>query len=112
MDVRRTISCVIVAGLVAVLLGPVGCSRVSPGPDQVVVAHLAFVPTSVTVTSGTTVTWLNDDETAHQITANDGSFGSQPLNPGETFKFTFSKSGTFPYTDPLQGYMSGTVIVK
>jgi plastocyanin len=57
-----------------------------------------FVPSSISVTAGTTVTWANDDDgLAHTVTASDGSFDSGRLGSGETFMRTFDTPGTYAY---------------
>jgi plastocyanin len=45
------------------------------------------------------VKWTNSlvDKIAHTVTANDNSFASSTLQPGETFSTTFTKPGTYLY---------------
>jgi predicted lipoprotein with Yx(FWY)xxD motif/plastocyanin len=79
--------------------------------------NFAFAPKTLTVAPGTTVVWTNGDSAAHTVTADDGSFESGNLNHGATFKFTFSKAGTFAYYCTYHGGkggvgMAGQIIVK
>jgi hypothetical protein len=46
---------------------------------------------------GGTVTWSNDGQSAHTVTANSGSFDSGNLDPGQSFSHTFTQPGTFAY---------------
>ena len=68
--------------------------------DKTVVVQLGehfFDPSSITVKVGTTVIWRNNGQQVHDIHARDGSFNSPLLNPGNTFTFTFTKPGLYPY---------------
>jgi len=68
--------------------------------DKTVVVQLGehfFDPSSITVRVGTTVIWRNNGQQTHDIHARDGSFDSPLLNPGNTFTFTFTKPGLYPY---------------
>jgi len=68
--------------------------------DKTVVVQLGehfFDPSSISVKVGTTVIWRNNGQQTHDIHARDGSFDSPLLNPGNTFTFTFTKPGLYPY---------------
>jgi len=80
--------------------------------DQVTIINLAFDPASITVNAGDTVTWVNEDTTAHTIVADDGSFDSGSVAPGESFRFTFAAAGTVPYHCGIHPSMTGTVVVQ
>ena len=54
------------------------------GADAVSISNFAFDPADLSVTAGTEVTWTNDDPTPHTVTAEDGSFDSGTLEPGQT----------------------------
>ena len=59
-----------------------------------------------------TVTWVNNDDAPHTVTANDGSFNSGNLDPGQSWSFTFTDPGTYTYHCSYHSWMEGTVIVK
>jgi len=73
-----------------------------------------FSPSTITVVIGVnnTVVWNNDDSVPHTVTANDGSFSSGNLNPGDSYSFTFTTPGTYAYHCSYHSWMKGTVIVK
>lgn len=79
--------------------------------NTVSIKNFAFSPATVTVSVGTTVTWTNDDQDAHTVTATDHTFGSQPMNPGATYHFTFTKPGTYSYLCTIHPFMTATVVV-
>lgn len=79
--------------------------------NQVNIDGFAFVPATLTVSAGTTVTWTNSDEEPHTVAASDGSFHSPGMGTGATFTHTFSTAGTFDYVCSIHPMMHGTVMV-
>lgn len=82
------------------------------GDDAVSIIDFAFEPAELTVAMGTTVTWTNDDDVTHTVTADDGAFDSGNLPSGETFSHTFDEAGTFPYHCEIHPGMTATVVVE
>jgi plastocyanin len=80
-------------------------------PDAVSIANFAFVPAMVTVRVGTTVTWTNRDQEAHDVTATGGVFSSPALNMGDSFRFRFTKPGRYGYLCTIHPFMTATVVV-
>jgi manganese oxidase len=72
-----------------------------------------YSPDIVTVMVGmnNTITWTNNDNAAHTVTALDNSFNSGNLDPGQTWIYTFSTPGTYHYHCLYHPWMNGTVIV-
>jgi plastocyanin len=75
------------------------------------IVDFAFDPAAVEVPVGGTVTWTNGGGAPHTATADDGSFDSRRLQPGESFSQTFGTAGTFPYHCDIHPQMTGTVTV-
>jgi len=86
----------------------------SAGADTktVQITRQGFTPSSTTVNVGDSVTWRNADTVNHQVVANDGTFASPVLKAGETYTFTFTKSGKAPYHDSFATSKKGTVTVN
>lgn len=84
-------------------------------PNTVTVQDFAFKPSSITVKKGTTITWTNQDDAHHTVTADAGSPeggpSSQLLAKGQTYSLTFNTVGTYKYHCEPHPYMHGTVIV-
>jgi len=76
----------------------------------------AFAPTTMTAPAGTTVVWINDDPSKHTVTADDDGFESGDQNLGESFSYTFTEPGSYPYYCRFHGDkgvgMAGTIIVE
>jgi plastocyanin len=79
--------------------------------NQVNIDGFAYVPATLTVKVGTTVTWTNRDEEPHTVASSDGSFHSPGMGTGATFTHTFSAAGTFDYVCSIHPMMHGTVVV-
>jgi len=84
------------------------------GPNQVIINNFAFGPATLTVKRGTTVTWINKDGDAHTVTAVGAKplFGSNPLDTGDSFSFTFNEPGTYAYFCKIHPTMKAAVVVQ
>ena len=74
-----------------------------------------LIPKEITVVLGknNTVTWINQDDTAHGIASDDVSWGSPgSLKPGESFSITFNSTGVYDYHGQPGPWITGSVIVK
>jgi plastocyanin len=77
-----------------------------------------FIPSTVTIGVGETVTWDNTDTAAHTATSgegastgSDGVFDSSLIMAGGSYSHTFDEAGTYPYFCMVHPWMVGTVIV-
>jgi plastocyanin len=75
------------------------------------IKNFMFMPATLTVPAGTTVTWKFDDSTDHTVNADDNSFASSPMANGQTFTHTFSSAGTVAYHCSIHPFMKGTIVV-
>jgi len=95
------------------IASPVASPAASPvAANTVEIKDFAYAPASLEVTAGTTVTWTNNDTTAHTVSQNGGGFESGKLDPGKTFSFTFATPGTYEYFCQFHANMHGTIVVK
>jgi plastocyanin len=81
--------------------------------NAVMIKGFAFAPAALTVKAGTTVTWTNQDSDAHTVTStgSGGPLNSKALATGDTFSYTFSKTGTYKYLCTIHPFMTATVTV-
>ena len=56
-----------------------------------------FDPSQLTVKVGTTITWKVVGQSTHDLAARDGSFINRTMSFGQSFSFTFTKAGLYPY---------------
>jgi plastocyanin len=96
---------------------PSGSAAPATGPaapatgDAVSIENFAFVPATLTVRIGSTVTWTNHDEEPHTVAASDGSFHSPGMDAQGTYTHTFATAGKFDYVCSIHPYMHATVMV-
>lgn len=69
----------------------------------------------VRIQPGQSVEWVNDGRAAHTATADDGSWDSGNLDPGQDFDHTFDQAGIYPFYCKYHGApgvgMTGLVVV-
>jgi plastocyanin len=74
--------------------------------------NIQFAPKDTTVKVGQKVTWTNDDNTDHNVTADSGAdFKSKDFGSGGTFEFTPDKAGTIKYECTIHPGMTATLNV-
>jgi plastocyanin len=71
-----------------------------------------FVPPSLTVKAGSTVTWTNLDQEPHTVVSTSGLFRSGALDTRESFSYRFAAPGTYSYFCTIHPRMVGTVVVE
>jgi len=81
-------------------------------PVTIDISKFAFGPKEITVAPGTTVVWLNHDETPHTIAASDHSFVSKALDTDDRYEHTFAEEGDIPYFCTVHPFMTGVVHVR
>lgn len=85
----------------------------SSSTSSVDIKNMMFTPSQVTIDKGTTVTWTNNDNVAHTVTAdNNQSFDSGTIDPGKTYSFNFNTAGSYQYHCTIHSSMRGTIVVR
>jgi len=88
------------------------------GASEVSMKGLAFEPADITVKTGDTVTWTNDEAVGHDVTKEGGpgpEFSSGDpggMQEGDTFEQTFDMPGMIEYVCTVHSNMTGTVNVE
>lgn len=81
-------------------------------PTAPVIENFTFTPDPIEISQGDTVTWTNNDDFAHTVTADDDSFDSGNIDGGATFEQTFDETGDFTYHCAIHNQMTGSVTVS
>ncbi|HYE22581.1 MAG TPA: plastocyanin/azurin family copper-binding protein [Verrucomicrobiae bacterium] len=83
-------------------------------------SDLMFKPHDIKITSGTKVTWINDEAVEHYVNTDSHPAhtyylgqNSRALKQGETYSVTFTNKGAYPYhCSAHANVMSGNIIVQ
>jgi plastocyanin len=93
------------------------------------IQNFVYSPAQITITAGTTVTWINKDTIGHTVTEGkpdstkpasqrvfDSSHGGEgasavTIQPGQSWSFTFTTPGQYDYYCLPHSYMRGRVTV-
>ena len=78
---------------------------------MVSIDNFTFEPAQLTVKVGTTVTWKNRDDIPHTVVSA-GKFRSKALDTDDSYSFTFTAAGDYPYFCSLHPHMTGTIKVE
>ena len=77
----------------------------------------SFIPSQLTIPTGTTVVWVNDEQAKHTVSADEGQFDSGDQELGVRYTYTFTEAGTYRYFCRYHGDvdgvgMAGTIVVE
>jgi plastocyanin len=70
-----------------------------------------FLPQQVQVPTGTTINFSNSGTITHTATAQDNSWDSGDIQPGQVVGVTFNTAGSFIYNCTPHPWMIGKVVV-
>ncbi len=113
---------------------PAGAPRKGAGGQvvseraEVVIQNFAYSPAAITITQGTTVTWVNKDNVGHTVTAGKPTSATPPpqrpfdsseeskgrtvlMEQGDRWSFTFNEPGVYEYYCVPHPYMVGKITV-
>lgn len=120
MRIERNIMKILLAAAILSALVLSSCkddpvsNDVTPASNEVVIQGNKFTPSQITVSKGTTVTWVNKDSYAHTVTSTSqpAVFDSGNLGANQSFSFKFDSTGTFAYYCKIHPSMTGSVVVQ
>ncbi len=94
------------------LSGAPAAPKPPSGPHEVSIGFNVFVPTELTVPVGTTVKWVNNDGSNHNVLFKDATKSGR-LRHDATYARTFAAAGIYEYECAIHGaIMSGRIVVK
>src|SRR5208337_4351067 len=107
----------------------VNTSGTEASNNTVLILNYAYVPADLTVPTGTTVTWINQDSVGHTVTEGDPNSPKQAslrvfdssgeavtgkvtlIGASESWSYTFTTPGTYDYYCIVHPYMIGHITV-
>ena len=106
------------SGLLSACVSDTGPLENTSGNRTVHMGPSSFTPSSVVVSRGGSVTWVNDNPIAHDITPNNANQGGAwtarkvAANTGTSFTFQFTSTGVYDYHCTLHSGMTGRITVN
>ncbi|WP_052664105.1 cupredoxin domain-containing protein [Nitriliruptor alkaliphilus] len=110
----RTTTRMLAAAVAA--LGLASCTDADGAEATVVASFFTLEPEALSIDTGTTVTFVNEDSVRHTFTSGageaDGTFDLETVAEGDAAEFTFDEAGTYPYFCEVHASMTGTITVE
>lgn len=78
---------------------------------RTVIKNISYLQPRLNIAVGTTIEWRNSDPLPHSVSAVDKSFNSGLIQPGKTYRHTFTKAGTYNFYCMPHPFMKGVVVV-
>lgn len=88
--------------------------RTASAKQTVQIASYKYLPETVEVQAGGSITWKNEDDALHNAQTDDGGMGAfdtKDLDLGDSKRLTFEEPGTYSYYCIYHRFMEGTVEV-
>ena len=108
--------------LLFVALEIVGCGSTSTSTStstsstavHATIKNFAFIPSTIHVTAGQTIEWINEDAPPHNVIYVSGPEfrSSGRLRTGATFSVEVTQPGTIHYYCSIHPWMKGTIVVS
>jgi plastocyanin len=101
--------------LAAAPAGGLLLARAARAEDAAVtIDNFTFTPATLTVKTGTRVTWKNEDDIPHTVVSDTSPplFRSKALDTDDSYSTVFDKPGTYRYFCGLHPHMTGTIVVQ
>ena len=98
----------LVLGVIAVS----GCTSKQSANNTVAIQNNVYIPITLNVQVGTTVTWINRDPHPQDVVSDSGLFASGNLSNGQSYNYTFNQTGIYPYHSSIHPSMNGTLVVS
>ena len=88
-------------------------TQATPAPTLIVhIRDFQYIPKDPAIHVGDTIQYINDDESAHTVTADDKSYDSGYMAKGQTWSKTYTVAGAYPYFCAYHAFMRASVTVK
>lgn len=110
------LAAVLGAALLAIALGGGSLASASDlatasGSKTVTIKNFAYGPSTLHISPGTRVVWVNSDSVTHTATSA-GSFTTGKIKPGHAAAVRFGSRGTYRYHCTIHPTMRGKIVVR
>lgn len=91
----------------------IGAPAASAASRAITISGYAFSPAAVTITTGDTLTWTNEDQAPHDVTTTSApvAIHGATMSKGQSWSYRFTVPGTYSYICSIHPDMKATVTV-
>ena len=101
------------AGAVLSLCVAASCPAAeASGTTQVLISQFMFMPMTVTIKAGSSVTWVNKDDEPHTVVSDTGVFRSGALDTDMSYTFRFDQPGSYRVLCSIHPQMTALIVVE
>jgi plastocyanin len=93
-------------------LAGVPVRALGPSVHTVQIENMKFAPENLSLIRGDSIIWVNKDIVPHTVTAEDNSFDSKSIAPGESWKMRPRKAGKVFYKCSFHPIMKATFVAR
>lgn len=87
-------------------------TALAPKTYSVNIKDFVFTPNPMTIPVGSKITFTNNDDAEHTVTAKDGAFDTGLFGKGVSKTITFSKAGEYQIFCKPHNFMTAKIVVK
>ncbi|HXM06238.1 MAG TPA: cupredoxin family copper-binding protein [Candidatus Acidoferrum sp.] len=107
----KSIALAVAAAVALLAATPAAAPPPAQQPTTVHIKNFQYIPQNITIHAGDKITFVNDDDEAHTVSATNKTFDSGGLDTNQKWQYVFKTSGKFNYFCEMHPYMKGTVTV-
>jgi plastocyanin len=85
--------------------------KVAARVRRTTIKNISYLQPKISIAVGTTIEWTNNDPLPHSVTAVNKSFNSGLIQPGKSYRHTFTKAGRYDFFCMPHPFMKGTIVV-
>jgi len=82
------------------------------GTTQVLISQFMFMPMTLTIKAGSSVTWVNRDDEPHTVVSDTGLFRSGALDTDMSYTFKFDQPGSYRVLCSIHPQMTAVIVVE
>lgn len=93
------------------ILTQFGCASPKAALHEIAIKEFQYLPASLSVRTGDTIIWKNQDIVPHTATSETAALSSGSIDPGRGWRYTAAKKGSYSYICAFHPTMVGMVEV-
>ncbi|MCA9470342.1 MAG: cupredoxin domain-containing protein [Nitrospira sp.] len=110
---KNVVRFIVLLGMVGIFAGEAAAQAVSlPKRHVIFLEGFAFSPKHLTVSSGDTIVWINQDLVPHVVRIGENQWQSPVLEEGQAWEMLVEQAGSFSYFCMFHPQMTGAFVTQ